>query len=38
MGFQLALDQVRVFLPDVDLSQADVSKSFMDGQLIEAND
>ncbi|QCE11175.1 hypothetical protein DEO72_LG10g2408 [Vigna unguiculata] len=35
MGFQLALDQVRIFYPEADLSQADVSKSIIDGQLVE---
>jgi len=38
MGFQLALDQVRVLCPDVDLSPADISKSIIDGQLVETDD
>jgi len=38
MEFQLAPCQVRVLLPDADLSQADVSKSIVDGQMIEVDD
>ncbi|QCD86617.1 hypothetical protein DEO72_LG3g1141 [Vigna unguiculata] len=38
MGFQLALDQVRMLIPDADLSQADISKTIVDGQLIETDE
>jgi len=38
MGFQLALDQVCVLCPDADLSPADISKSVVDGQLVETDD
>ena len=38
MGFQLALDQVRVLHPDVDLSAADISKAVVDGQLVDIDD
>ena len=38
MGFQLALDQVRVLYPDADLSPADISKSVVNGQLVDADD
>ncbi|QCD97262.1 hypothetical protein DEO72_LG6g1972 [Vigna unguiculata] len=38
IGFQLALDQVRVLCPDVNLSPADISKSVVDGQLVETDD
>ena len=38
MGFQLALDQVRVLCPDADLSPTDISKSVVNGQLVEADD
>ncbi|QCD89513.1 hypothetical protein DEO72_LG4g459 [Vigna unguiculata] len=38
MGFQLALDQVCILCPDADLSQADISKSIIDGQLVETDD
>ncbi|QCD90311.1 hypothetical protein DEO72_LG4g1266 [Vigna unguiculata] len=38
MGFQLALDQVRVLYPDVDLSPADISKSVVNGQLVDTDD
>ncbi|QCD89650.1 hypothetical protein DEO72_LG4g596 [Vigna unguiculata] len=38
MGFQLALDQVRVLYPDADLSLADISKSVVNGQLVDADD
>ena len=38
MGFQLALDQVRVLCPDADLSPADISKSVVNRQLVETDD
>jgi len=38
MGFQLALEQVRVLYPDVDLSAADISKTVVDGQLVDIDD
>jgi len=38
MGFQLALEQVRVLHPDADLSAADISKAVVDGQLIDIDD
>ncbi|QCD87434.1 hypothetical protein DEO72_LG3g1970 [Vigna unguiculata] len=38
MGFQLALNQVRILCPDADLSQAYISKSVVDGQLVETDD
>jgi len=38
MGFQLALDQVRVLCPDVDLSPTDISKFVVNGQLVDADD
>ncbi|QCD90053.1 hypothetical protein DEO72_LG4g1005 [Vigna unguiculata] len=38
MGFQLALDQVRVLCPDADLSPADISKSVVNGQLVKVDD
>ena len=38
MGFQLALDQVRVLHPDADLSAADISKAVVDGQLVDIDD
>jgi len=38
MSFQLALDQIRLLCPDADLSQADISKSIVDGKLVEAED
>jgi len=34
-GFQLALDQVKVLHPDIDISAADITKEIVDGQLIE---
>jgi len=37
MGFQLALDQVHVLHSEVDLSQADISKSVVDGQLVDVD-
>ncbi|QCE13457.1 hypothetical protein DEO72_LG11g450 [Vigna unguiculata] len=38
MRFQLALEQVRVLYPDADLSPADISKSVIDGQLVDTDD
>ncbi|QCE06617.1 hypothetical protein DEO72_LG9g1631 [Vigna unguiculata] len=38
MGFQLAFDQVRVRCPDADLSPADISKSVVNRQLVDADD
>ncbi|QCE06637.1 hypothetical protein DEO72_LG9g1651 [Vigna unguiculata] len=38
MGFQLALEQVRVLYPDADLSAADISKTVVDGQLVDIDD
>ncbi|QCD95914.1 hypothetical protein DEO72_LG6g612 [Vigna unguiculata] len=38
MGFQLALDQVRVLCSDADLSPADISKSVVNGELVETDD
>ncbi|QCE14202.1 hypothetical protein DEO72_LG11g1201 [Vigna unguiculata] len=38
MGFQLALEQVRVLYLDTDLSPVDISKSVVDGQLVDTND
>jgi len=38
MGFQLALEQVRVLYPDADLSPADISKTVVDGQLVDIDD
>jgi len=38
MGFQLALDQVCVLCPDADLSPTDISKSVVNGQLVDADD
>jgi len=38
MGFQLALEQVRVLYPDADLSPADISKSVVNGQLVDTDD
>ncbi|QCD81526.1 Growth arrest-specific protein 8 [Vigna unguiculata] len=34
-GFQLALDQVKILHPDVDISAADITKEIVDGQLVE---
>ncbi|QCD97578.1 Growth arrest-specific protein 8 [Vigna unguiculata] len=34
-GFQLALDQVKILHPDIDISSADITKEIVDGQLIE---
>ncbi|QCD87659.1 hypothetical protein DEO72_LG3g2198 [Vigna unguiculata] len=38
MGFQLALDQVHVLYPDADLSSANISKSVVNGQLVDIDD
>ena len=38
MGFQLALEQVRVLYPDADLSPANISKTVVDGQLVDIDD
>jgi len=37
-GFQLALDQVKVLYPDTDISNANITKEVVDGQLIEIAD
>ncbi|QCD84014.1 hypothetical protein DEO72_LG2g4364 [Vigna unguiculata] len=37
-GFQMALDQVKVLCPDVDISGADITKEIVDGKLVEVAD
>jgi len=37
-GFQLALNQIKVLCPDVDISGADITKEVVDGQLVEITD
>jgi len=38
IGFQLALNQARVACLNVDLSLVDISKTMVDGQLVEIED